>query len=120
MCWDTDIGLDKLQISNDDHIVLYDNNSAVFSAFRAYWTFKVFGHEKVSLMDGGLGKWIRENKPVETGNDLEYSTSSDSTKTKKYQAFFQKDLVKDYTDILQVIQNSAPGTQILDARSPDR
>ncbi len=31
------------------------------------WTFRVFGHAEVSLLDGGWGKWQKEGRPTETG-----------------------------------------------------
>ena len=37
------------------------------SAPRVWWTFRVFGHERVSLLDGGLSKWKAEGRPLETG-----------------------------------------------------
>jgi thiosulfate/3-mercaptopyruvate sulfurtransferase len=29
--------------------------------------FRVFGHERVAVLDGGIGKWRREGRPLETG-----------------------------------------------------
>ena len=46
-------------IQNDDHIVIYDN-SDVYSSCRLWFALKYFGHEKVSVLDGGLKKWLRE------------------------------------------------------------
>ncbi|MFC5994499.1 sulfurtransferase [Pseudonocardia hispaniensis] len=43
-------------ISNDDTVVLYGGNSNWFAAY-AYWEFKLYGHEKVRLLDGGRKKW---------------------------------------------------------------
>ena len=49
--------LQRLGISNDDHIVLYDNLSSRL-ATRLYWSLKVYNHRKVSVLDGGLPQWI--------------------------------------------------------------
>ncbi|XP_076458230.1 3-mercaptopyruvate sulfurtransferase-like [Babylonia areolata] len=56
----------KLGINNDTHVVVYDTNNdfPLFSAERVWWTFRVFGHEKVSVLDGGLTKWRKHNKPL--------------------------------------------------------
>ena len=45
-------------------IVVYDDNRYSASA-RAWWMFRVFGHEDVAVLDGGLGKWRAEGRPVD-------------------------------------------------------
>ncbi|KAL8569525.1 hypothetical protein ACOMHN_002072 [Nucella lapillus] len=53
----------RMGINNDTHVVVYDNHDRLplFSAQRVWWTFRVFGHENVSVMEGGLRKWRKEN-----------------------------------------------------------
>lgn len=55
-----------LGISNDDYVVVYDAHG-IMSAPRAWWMFRVFGHEKVAVLNGGLPKWRSEGHPVESG-----------------------------------------------------
>src|SRR5260370_15469893 len=43
-------------ISNDDTVILYGGNNNWFAAY-AYWYFKIYGHDKVKLLDGGRKKW---------------------------------------------------------------
>ena len=50
-------------IKNSDHIVVYDF-SDVYSSCRLWFSLKYFGHEKVSVLDGGLQKWLKEKKPT--------------------------------------------------------
>ena len=52
-------------ISNDSHVVLYGDNNNWFAAF-AYWIFKLYGHETVSLMNGGRLKWEKDGRPLTT------------------------------------------------------
>lgn len=67
--------MSEMGISNDDHIVVYD--SVGFGpACRVYWTFKAFGHERVSVLNGGLVKWESEKRPVESGPVSEVSVCS--------------------------------------------
>ncbi len=54
----------KLGLGDGVHIVLYDNNRFSASA-RAWWMFRVFGHADVAVLDGGLGKWRAEGRPVD-------------------------------------------------------
>ena len=45
-----------LGIDNDDHVVIVhpgESSSDFGSATRVYWTFKVLGHDDVSILDGG-------------------------------------------------------------------
>jgi thiosulfate/3-mercaptopyruvate sulfurtransferase len=37
------------------------------SAARVWWMFRVMGHDAVAVLDGGLPKWLREGRPLETG-----------------------------------------------------
>lgn len=45
-------------------IVVYDNNTYAASA-RVWWMFRTMGHEDVAVLDGGLGKWQAEGRPVD-------------------------------------------------------
>ena len=53
----------NMGIKNDDQIVIYDN-SDVISSCRCWYNFIYFGHnqELVHILDGGLKKWIKENR----------------------------------------------------------
>jgi thiosulfate/3-mercaptopyruvate sulfurtransferase len=49
-----------LGISNDDHVVIVPagtNSSEFGAATRIYWTFKVLGHDAVSILNGGARAW---------------------------------------------------------------
>jgi thiosulfate/3-mercaptopyruvate sulfurtransferase len=56
-----------LGLRDSDDIVVYDGSGANLSAARVWWMFRVFGHDRVAVLDGGFGKWIREGRPVESG-----------------------------------------------------
>jgi thiosulfate/3-mercaptopyruvate sulfurtransferase len=56
-----------LGIGDGDTIVVYDA-TGLFSAPRAWWTFRVFGAEKVFILDGGLPAWTAEGRPTEAGD----------------------------------------------------
>lgn len=47
-------------------VVVYDS-LGIFSAPRAWWTFRRMGHRDVAVLDGGLPKWLAEKGPVEAG-----------------------------------------------------
>ena len=55
-----------LGVSNDSHVVAYDT-VGLYSVARVWWMFRVFGHERVSILAGGLPRWRAEGHPVESG-----------------------------------------------------
>ncbi|OCC01859.1 3-mercaptopyruvate sulfurtransferase [Labrys sp. WJW] len=55
-----------LGITENKHIVVYDG-AGLFSAPRVWWTFRIFGASRVSVLDGGFPLWQVENRPVESG-----------------------------------------------------
>lgn len=99
----------KLGISNGDHIVLYNANG-VMGAARVWWTLRAFGHDKVSVLDGGLRKWKAEGKPV--------TNQMPSISRGNFVATFNPALVR-YRD--QMLSNiDAKREQVVDARAQAR
>ncbi len=56
-----------LGLNDTDDLIVYDGSGANLSAARVWWMFRVFGHSRVAVLDGGLGKWRAEGRPVEQG-----------------------------------------------------
>ncbi|KAK4512776.1 uncharacterized protein ATC70_003482 [Mucor velutinosus] len=102
----------RLGISQNDHVVVYDT-AGVFSACRVYWTFKAFGHDSISVLNGGLPAWEKADGPLETG-------SPEPVKPQVYKvSHVNKDIVRDYETVLsnaRNIQQGKDGAQVLDAR----
>ena len=70
-----------LGIDNDTHVVLVVTGRGageMASATRVYWTFKALGHDKVSILDGGLVAYAQNRK-----NPLENKINKPSPKTFK-------------------------------------
>ncbi|KAI9460256.1 Rhodanese-like domain-containing protein [Lactarius psammicola] len=59
--------LENFGITPTSHVVLYDSQG-VFSAPRALFMFRSFGHNNSSVLDGGLPGWETEGLPTETGH----------------------------------------------------
>lgn len=53
-------------VSDGSFVVTYSTTNHWW-ATRLWWMLKVFGHERVAVLDGGFQKWQSENRPVETG-----------------------------------------------------
>ena len=62
-----DRSVSALGVGNDSHVVVYDT-VGLYSAARVWWMFRVFGHERVSILAGGLPRWRAEGHPVESGD----------------------------------------------------
>tara|TARA_B100000315_G_scaffold155456_1_gene143988 strand:- start:55 stop:915 length:861 start_codon:yes stop_codon:yes gene_type:complete len=56
-----------LGIGNDHHVIAYDVSGGGMAAMRAWWMFRIFGHDKISVLDGGLVKWLAEDRKIESG-----------------------------------------------------
>jgi thiosulfate/3-mercaptopyruvate sulfurtransferase len=56
-----------LGLNDSDTLVVYDGSGTNLSAARVWWMFRIFGHPRVAVLDGGMGKWRRENRPIEQG-----------------------------------------------------
>lgn len=55
-----------LGIGNGDRVVVYDQKG-IFSAPRAWWMFRLFGHDRVAVLDGGLPAWRAAGQALEAG-----------------------------------------------------
>jgi thiosulfate/3-mercaptopyruvate sulfurtransferase len=55
--------LSQAGITPETHVVLYGDNNNWFAAY-GFWIFKYYGHENVSLMDGGVKRWKLDRRPM--------------------------------------------------------
>jgi thiosulfate/3-mercaptopyruvate sulfurtransferase len=99
--------LSQRGISNDDTVILYGGNNNWFAAY-AYWYFKLYGHDKVKLLDGGRKKWELDSRELVTDVPQRAATH--------YVAQDQDTSIRAFRD--EVID--AIGTRnLIDVRSPD-
>ena len=57
--------MEALGVDRADRIIVYDN-SPLRSSARGWFMLRHFGAERVAILDGGLGKWLAEGRPVES------------------------------------------------------
>lgn len=99
--------LSERGIANDDTVVLYGGNNNWFAAY-AYWYFKLYGHDKIKLLDGGRKKWELDGRGM--------SADSVSRPATSYAAAAPDTSIRAFRD--EVI--AAIGTKnLVDVRSPD-
>jgi thiosulfate/3-mercaptopyruvate sulfurtransferase len=58
--------LGEAGVSNASTVVFYDQKGLA-SAARGWWLMGLFGHDNAAVLDGGLPKWRKENRPTESG-----------------------------------------------------
>ncbi|KAJ1991125.1 hypothetical protein GGI25_003569 [Coemansia spiralis] len=114
--------MDKLGISNDDHVVVYDT-SGVGPACRVFWTFRAMGHNKVSVLNGGFPDWVAHKYETESGAMPSPITGIHDER--KYTGHPAANLVCHYTDVVGNIEKlkascGTEGKQIIDARPNGR
>lgn len=104
-----------LGIDNDSHVVIVPNGGKavdVGTGTRIYWTFKVLGHDNVSLLNGGMAAYTKEvdkdKKPV---NPLEKGNVTPEAKT--FKVSLREEMLVSKEDVVAATQS---GTAIVDHR----
>jgi thiosulfate/3-mercaptopyruvate sulfurtransferase len=100
--------LGSIGVTPETHIVLYGDNNNWFAAY-ALWVLEYYGHENVSLIDGGRKKWLAENRPTTTDTPTYPPTSYKVTQ-------IHEDYRADRDYIKQRLQNG--DFALVDVRSP--
>ena len=99
--------LSEKGISNETTIVFYGDRSNWWACY-AFWTFKVLGHEKCLIMNGGRQKWMDEQrevtKDIPSYPKTEYKVGAINESIRAYR-----------DDVLKHIGSSKP---LIDVRSP--
>lgn len=99
-------------IGNDDFVVVYDQYNISMAAARAWWMFRVFGHDNVAVLNGGLPWW------ESTGHAVTELIPPSSTAPKKFRPNFRSHLVADTKRVSESVEDK--NCTIIDARSAER
>ncbi|CAI9623559.1 unnamed protein product [Staurois parvus] len=82
----------NLGINNASHVVVYDADQVgTYYAARIWWMFKVFGHQKVFVLNGGFRNWEKQGHPV-TSKVIQHQPET-------YKAVLNSSLVKTFEDV---------------------
>lgn len=103
--------VEALGVGSEDLVVLYDRKG-LFSAPRAWWMFRVFGHDQVRILVGGFNAWRLAGLPTESG---EVSVGEAGS---RFRCDYQPQWVADKQRVQAGM--GATGLLTLDARSPAR
>lgn len=103
-----------LGIANGDHVVIVaagTNAAEMSAATRVYWTFKMAGHDAVSILDGGMAAWSADPmRPAEAG--------AVKRPPQTYRAATRPALVATKAEIAAVLDRG--GAVLVDIRSSDQ
>ena len=98
-----------LGVGNGNRVVVYDG-LGLMSAARAWWMFRVFGHDDVAVLNGGLPKWRGEGWPVTDARTRHAATS--------FTARYRPELVTGIGEIRDRVATGAP--KLVDGRAAER
>ena len=96
-------------IGDGDRVVVYDT-VGLSSAGRAWWMLRLYGHDNVALLDGGLPKWTAEGRPLDSAQPV--------IPPRRFTARFRPELVRDKEAIRANIAKLQE--QVVDARAAGR
>jgi thiosulfate/3-mercaptopyruvate sulfurtransferase len=103
----------KLGIDNNTHVVLVPpgmSSTDMGVGTRVYWTFKVLGHDKVSLLDGGMAAWTKDKKnPLQAG--------APKVEPKTFKIAVRKEMIVTMDDVKKA---RAAGVVLVDNRPEDQ
>jgi thiosulfate/3-mercaptopyruvate sulfurtransferase len=91
----------------EHHVVAYDEEGGG-KASRLLWTLDVIGHQRFSLLNGGLQAWAKEGHPV--------SGTMDKRPSYHYEVAIDRTKYVDREYILEHLRD--PAVRFLDVRSP--
>jgi thiosulfate/3-mercaptopyruvate sulfurtransferase len=90
-------------------VVVYDDAGGAFAA-RLWWLLRLVGHDAVAVLDGGIGKWLAEGKPVRAGLE--------AREPKQFAGSVRGHYVADIAAVDELRRD--PTRALIDARAPDR
>lgn len=101
--------MEERGIGDATDVVVVDHSGGHF-ATRLWWALNYYGHPAVAILDGGMAKWLREERPIT--NEVLPVPSAEFTPDANSPARFEADAV------LEAIGD--PGIKIVDARDPNQ
>ena len=101
--------LGALGIGDGDRVVAYDG-VGLSSAGRAWWMLRLFGHDNVAILDGGLPGWRAEGRPI--------VTAAPAPQPRAFTARLDPAVVRDKAALLANL--SSRREQVVDARAAGR
>ena len=94
-------------LTNDDIIVIYDDGPSLMAS-RLFWVLELYGHQKVGILDGGITRWLAENREI--------SREATQVQASAYIPTLQRNRLATREDVKAAIESKSAA--LLDVRSP--
>jgi thiosulfate/3-mercaptopyruvate sulfurtransferase len=101
--------MSALGLGDGMRFVVYDA-LGLYAAARVWWTLRAYGVEDVRILTGGLPKWIKEGRPLETGDA--------HPKPRVFTPHLEDHFVASLDEVRAALASGS--TQVVDARPADR
>jgi thiosulfate/3-mercaptopyruvate sulfurtransferase len=99
-----------LGLGDGMRFVVYDA-LGLFAAARVWWTLRAYGVEEVRILDGGLPKWIKEGRPLETGE-------APARPARPFTPRLDPSFIASRDEVREALESGS--AQVVDARPADR
>lgn len=96
-------------VENGTDVVVYDNAGGMWAA-RLWWLLRVFGHDRVAVLDGGWAKWEREQRPAASG-------APDPVDPGRFEAGLRRDLLATTEQVEEISRKG--GSCLINALTPE-
>ena len=87
-----------LGVGDDSRVVLYDGNNSAWAA-RVWWMLRWAGFDRAALLDGGLGAWTAEGRPL--------SADPVNRPARQFASTPRPELIADRDEVFGAIDNDA-------------
>jgi thiosulfate/3-mercaptopyruvate sulfurtransferase len=99
--------LGRLGVTAAAQVVAYDQDNGMFAS-RLWWLLRWMGHDAVAVLDGGLAKWLREERPTTAGVETPAPAAFSGSP--------RQEMIVDAS----AVAGRSRATTLLDARAPER
>ncbi len=97
--------MSRAGIGDDTFVVTYDDHHVPVAA-RVWWALRAYGHDAVAVLDGGITRWVAEDRPL--------STTVPSFARREFTAALRTDRYATKQDVLDALESGT--VTLLDAR----
>jgi thiosulfate/3-mercaptopyruvate sulfurtransferase len=103
--------MSRVGISQETHVIACDHAGGQF-ATRLWWALTYYGHDHVSVLDGGWKAWVAKGLPIEAG-EVRVAPA-------RFTARVRPELRASCEQLAALVQRPEPGWRLVDARDPDQ
>jgi thiosulfate/3-mercaptopyruvate sulfurtransferase len=100
----------QLGVGKDHRIIVYDN-SPLTSSGRAWWLLRLFGATRIAILDGGMQRWLAEQRPTESGEGPAPTPASFAARKDEAQVRTKADLIANIESCAAIVVDARGATR---------